>query len=131
MNGHNEEDHGRAQIVDRRNSARFLRNPLRLGVHDALRIATSSGSRVAAVFGNGLGLVAWRGGPISAGWKSTAASMVQTSASDISWPMLDVPGWRESHRVPKAVAVVMALKITARVSVACTRAVRPLRQSMI
>jgi hypothetical protein len=29
--------------------------------------------------------------------------------------MLEVPGWLESHRLPKAVAVVMALNTTARV----------------
>ena len=28
--------------------------------------------------------------------------------------MLDVPGWLDSHRLPNAVAVVIALKITAR-----------------
>jgi hypothetical protein len=30
--------------------------------------------------------------------------------------MLDMPGWLDSHRLPNAVAVVSALKITARVS---------------
>jgi hypothetical protein len=37
----------------------------------------------------------FRGGPISAGWNRTAAAMVQTRASAISFPMLDVPGWLE------------------------------------
>ena len=46
----------------------------------------------------------------SAGWKSTAAESVVTSDSAISLPMLDVPGWWENHRLPKAVAVVQALK---------------------
>src|SRR5580704_8619176 len=73
----------------------------------------------------------WRGGPISTGWNSTAAAIVHTSDSAISLPMLDVPGWFDSHRLPKAVAVVMALKITARVSVDCSSAVLPLRQAMM
>ena len=60
-----------------------------------------------------------RGGPIKAGWNNTAAAMVQTSESAISLPMLDVPGWLERHRLPKAVAVVMALKTTARVRLDC------------
>ena len=50
-----------------------------------------------------------------AGWNSTAAESVVTSASAISLPMLDVPGWCENQRLPKAVAVVQALKKTARV----------------
>src|ERR1700685_2977824 len=33
-----------------------------------------------------------------AGWNSTAAESVVTSASAISLPMLEVPGWRETHR---------------------------------
>ena len=51
-----------------------------------------------------------RGGPIRAGWNRTAAASVQTSAKAISLPMLDMPGWSESHRLPNAVAVVNALK---------------------
>src|SRR5215471_5685789 len=51
-----------------------------------------------------------RGGPMRTGWNSTAAAMVVTSANAINLPMLDVPGWLESHRLPNAVAVVMALK---------------------
>ena len=35
--------------------------------------------------------------------------------------MLDVPGWLENHRLPKAVAVVSALKKTARVRLVCRR----------
>ena len=41
--------------------------------------------------------------------------MVQVRASAINLPMLEVPGLSESHRLPNAVAVVMALKTTARV----------------
>ena len=33
-----------------------------------------------------------RGGPIRAGWNNTAAVIVQTSASAINFPMLEVPG---------------------------------------
>jgi hypothetical protein len=56
---------------------------------------------------------------------------VHSKASAISWPMLEVPGWRDSHRLPKAVAVVIALKMTARVKVYCTSAVRPRRHAMM
>ena len=35
------------------------------------------------------------------------------TASASSLPMLAVPGWCDSHRLPNAVAVVSALKITA------------------
>ena len=56
-----------------------------------------------------------RGLPISTGWNSTAAASVQSSDSASNLPMLDVPGWLESHRLPNAVAVVSALKNTARV----------------
>src|SRR5260370_1006248 len=55
-----------------------------------------------------------RGGPISTGWKSTTAAMAGTSASAINLPMLEVPGWLDSHKLPNAVAVVSALDITAR-----------------
>src|SRR5215469_11876017 len=87
-----QQNYRRTQIVDGRNRARLTRNPLRLGVHDALRMAMSSGFLVSSGFWRAFGFFAWRGGPISTGWNSTAASMVQTSESDISWPMLDVPG---------------------------------------
>src|SRR5262249_46524950 len=55
------------------------------------------------------------GGPTRAGGNSRGAPIVQASASVISRPMLDVPGSRASHRLPKAVAVVMPLNTTARV----------------
>jgi hypothetical protein len=45
--------------------------------------------------------------------------MVQTSESAINLPMLDVPGWLDSHRLPNAVAVVIALNTKARVRVDC------------
>ena len=66
-----------------------------------------------------------RGGPISTGWNNTAAAIVVTSASAINLPMLEVPGWLESHKLPKAVAVVSALNITARVRLDCKRSVWP------
>src|SRR5262249_26251637 len=72
-----------------------------------------------------------RGGPISAGWNSTAAAILHTSARAISLPMLEVPGWVESHRLPNAVAVVSALKITARVRLDCKSAVFPCRHAMM
>jgi hypothetical protein len=43
------------------------------------------------------------------GWNRAAAASVQRSESASSFPMLDVPGWLESQRLPKAVAVVKAL----------------------
>jgi hypothetical protein len=72
-----------------------------------------------------------RGRPISAGWNSTAAAIVQTSARAINLPMLEVAGSLDSHRLPNALAVAIALKITARVKVDCTSAVFPLRQAMM
>ena len=42
-----------------------------------------------------------------------------------SLPMLDVPGWLESQRLANAVAVVMALNSTARVSEEASRLVSP------
>ena len=64
-----------------------------------------------------------RGGPMSTGWNSTAAAKVLTRDSAKSLPMLDVPGWLDSQRLPNAVAVVMALKMTARVRLDCRRPV--------
>jgi hypothetical protein len=54
------------------------------------------------------------GGTISAGWNKIAAANVQTSDKASSFPMLDVPGCLNSQRLPKAVAVVIALKKTER-----------------
>jgi hypothetical protein len=45
--------------------------------------------------------------------------------------MLEMPGSLESHRLPNAVAVVMALKMTARVNVDSKKLVLPLRQAMM
>src|SRR5262245_52583903 len=68
---------------------------------------------------NSQGLPTSRGGPIRTGWNSTAAASVQTSERASSLPMLEVPGWLDSQRLPNAVPVVMALKITARVRGDC------------
>ena len=57
--------------------------------------------------------------------------MVLTSDSASSLPMLEVPGWLESHRLPNAVAVVSALQITARVRLDCNRLVCPARHAMM
>jgi hypothetical protein len=56
---------------------------------------------------------------------------VHASDSANSLPILDVPGSSDSHRLPNAVAVVMALKITARVNVDSKKLVLPLRQAMM
>ena len=70
------------------------------------------------------------GGPINAGWNKIAAANVQTSDKASSFPMLDVPGCLDSQRLPKAVAVVMALKNTARVRLDCKRFVVPERHAI-
>ena len=72
----------------------------------------------------------FRGGPINAGWNKIAAAKVQTSDKASSFPMLDVPGCFESQRLPKAVAVVIALKKTARVRLDCKRFVVPARHAI-
>jgi hypothetical protein len=43
--------------------------------------------------------------------------------------MLDVPGWLDNHRLPNAVAVVIALKKIARVKLVCRRLVLPERHA--
>ena len=63
------------------------------------------------------------------GWKRTAAASVVASESAKSSPMLDVPGWLEKNRLPKATAVVMALNITARVNGEARRLVSPARHA--
>ena len=83
-----------------------------------------------SVAGCGRGLDGLRGGPIKAGWNSTAAVIVHRRASAISLPMLDIPGLGESHKLPNAIAVVMALKITALVRLDCTNIVLPVLQAM-
>ena len=71
-----------------------------------------------------------RGLPISAGWNSSTAAKVVSSESVSSLPMLEVPGWEDSHRLPKAVAVVRALKNIARVRLVCSRLVLPDRHAV-
>lgn len=49
----------------------------------------SAASRIGDCSG---GASIWRGRPISTGWNSTAAAIVQSSDSAINLPMLDMPG---------------------------------------
>src|SRR5258705_7405906 len=72
-----------------------------------------------------------RGGPMSTGWNSTAAAIVQTRDSAINLPILAMPGWLDSHSPPNAVAVVRALKTTALVRLDCSRPVFPARHAMM
>src|ERR1700730_18605556 len=72
-----------------------------------------------------------RGGPIRTGWKNTAAPIVHSSDRAISLPMLEMPGELDTHMLPNAIAVVMALNITALVSVDCSRPVFPARHAMM
>ena len=44
--------------------------------------------------------------------------------------MLAVPGWLDSQSAPNAVAVVSALKTTARIRLDCSGAVSPARHAM-
>src|SRR5262249_22702653 len=60
-----------------------------------------------------------------AGWKMTAAARVVRSESAISLPMLDGPGWWESHRLPKAMAVGQAVKKMAGVRLDCRKFDQP------
>jgi hypothetical protein len=71
-----------------------------------------------------------RGGHIKAGWKRTAAASVETSDSALNFPMLEAPGCLENQRLPKAVAVVIALKSTARVRLDCNSFVSPARHAI-
>jgi len=59
------------------------------------------------------------------------SSIVQTSAGAISLPVLDMPGWLDAYMLPKATAVVMALKTTALVRLDCRKAVFPARHAMM
>src|SRR5512135_2367345 len=70
------------------------------------------------------------GSPISAGRKNSVVASVQPSEIIKSSPMLAVPGWLDSHRLPKPDAVVSALKITARVRLDCNRSIWPARHAM-
>jgi hypothetical protein len=58
-----------------------------------------------------------------AGWNSAADARVHSKDSARSFPMLDIPGWLESQRLPNAVAVINALKNTARVKLDCKKSV--------
>src|ERR1700733_8344432 len=69
------------------------------------------------------------GFPIRAGWKSAAEASVQASDKARSLPMLAVPGWLEKDKLPNAVAVMRALKNTARVSGDCKKSDCPDRQA--
>src|SRR4029078_3153577 len=105
--------------------APFARGPGILSIRAQPRRSVST-----PVHAGGLSwLDACRGGPIKIGGNSTAAASVVTSDSASNSPMLDVPGWLESHRLPKAVAGVMALKMTARVGGDARRLVSPCRQA--
>src|SRR4051812_20140841 len=53
-------------------------------------------------------------GPSKAGSKISAQIKVQISEIIRIFPMLDVPGWRDSHTEPKAVPVARALNSTPR-----------------
>ena len=64
---------------------------------------------------------------MSNGWNSTAAASVDTSDRAISSPMLDVPGSLDNQRLPNPVAVVIALKTTARVSADANKPALPYR----
>src|SRR5215471_1392890 len=66
---------------------------------------------------------------IRAGWKMTAAVSVVSSERAISLPMLDVPAWWESQRLPNAMPVVQALKKMARVRLDCRKFVSPPRHA--
>ena len=65
------------------------------------------------------------------GLNNAAAAMVVSREIANSLPMLDVPGWLENQRLPKAVAVVIALNVTARVSTDCSSLVCPSRHAMM
>src|SRR5580700_4763628 len=77
------------------------------------------------------GCCSWRGLPISTGWNNAAAAIVVSSEIASNFPMLDVPGWLENHKLPNAVAVVQAENVTARVSTDCSRLVCPSRHAMM
>jgi hypothetical protein len=72
-----------------------------------------------------------RGGPVSTGWNNTATASVhyerereQLAHARRAWMV-------ESHTLPNAVAVVAALKITARVRLDCKSPVCPPRQAVM
>ena len=60
-----------------------------------------------------------------AGRNSSVTNSSQPSEIISSLPMLAVPGWLESHKAPNAVAVVSALKRTARIRLDCNGSSHP------
>jgi hypothetical protein len=64
-----------------------------------------------------------------AGWNKTAAAKVHTKDKASILPM-DRPGNLDSQRLPNAVAVVRALKNTARVRLVSKRFFAPARQAI-
>ena len=76
------------------------------------------------------GVRAVGGAPISAGWKSKAETSVQISEIIRSLPMLAVPGWLDSQRLPNPVAVVRAEKNTARARLEVSRCAPPERHDI-
>src|SRR6185369_14942615 len=94
---------GRGECL-RRRRAGVTRSSLLCLRADQASFATAVSATFATSFSASLAassaafLAPSRGGPISTGWNSTAAAIVVTSASAISLPMLDVPGWLDSHR---------------------------------
>jgi hypothetical protein len=72
-----------------------------------------------------------RGGPISTGWKSTAAAIGGDERQRHQLAHARGAGWLDSHKLPNAVAVVSALNITARVRLDCRSPVWPARHAMM
>src|SRR5208283_1860531 len=70
------------------------------------------------------------GGPRKAGTTKKAATSVKNSEIARSLPMLAVPGWDDSMRLPKAVPVVREEKKIARVRLEASISTFPLRQAM-
>jgi hypothetical protein len=69
-------------------------------------------------------------GTISAGWNSAAEANVQASDKASNLPMLEIPGLLENIRLPKAVAVINALKNTVRVRVDYKKFHSPVRHAI-
>ena len=93
---------------------------------DETRTATL---RAAAARWNVYGSCLAGGRASRAGRNSRVTRSSQPSEIISSRPMLAVPGWLDSHKAPNAVAVVSALKTTARIRLDCSIAVSPARQA--
>ena len=65
-----------------------------------------------------------------AGRNNNVTNSSQPSEIISNLPMLAVPGMLESHNAPNAVAVVRALKRTARIKLDCNGAVSPARHAI-